>query len=345
MGEIEALVRGRSSMYERVLVELALLPGGRPWRIWFGCFRFLCEEEPAPEEETYDYGTFRLVRWITSVNEALDALRSATVGKALTLRDLHDVGSEGSWGSQTFATSGSGYGHLPTDWPTTLWEYSLSDANLTFPNKPLVCLGQVPIYPNAKEAVRNFFGFHELEYFDIRASIQVLIPDFRARIGQLRLGGKRTTTRLDVRKAPLSDLVLKLYCRTKQGVVQSGDLSPLDNEVVYDIPDNPMEVLACLMVKEKNELLDWKQADLRYPHRHKGVIIEQPQEVLGEIILRGETDKDLMGTIVAAYLSKMVGSEQDDFKAMFKQVMNAMAMIEKEAFIYQQKRSSYLSDP
>jgi hypothetical protein len=312
MKEIKALVDNRGSMYDRVLVELALLKRFQPWRIWFGCFRFLCEEETTPEKVSYDYETLFLTRRVFSVGEVLDALSTAMRSKVLHLRGLAEICLEGNWGPREFSTSDSPSGYLPVDWPTTRWEFSLHhDQSLYLPDRPLAQLGRVPLYPDAKEAIRDFFRFRELDYFDISTILIVMLPDFRGKIKELRIGGKRIKIRLDVRKARPNDLIVKLYCRTGRETIQSGDLTPSNNEVAYDIPDNPIRVLACLMLKTANELIDWKEVDLRYPRRKEGVIIEQPEEFLRETILRGESDtvehkellpqnpKELMETIVA----------------------------------------------
>ena len=156
------------------------------------------------------------------------------------------------------------------------------------PNGPFAKIDQ-PLFDSPQTALRTLFGF-ETGYFPWRGGVLIALPNYSARIEQIRLGPKRATVKVAIRP-PLSysDLTLKAYFESPLAVQQK-ESDVVGDETVFETEFSPFLYLIYLFSKKTREVLDFRRFGAGWSGL-KDVIVETTPENIEQIISHGESNE------------------------------------------------------
>lgn len=284
------IIEKRKETFGKVLVGLAVSRNeDNELRVCFGLVNFLGKGEAPPEETTYDYDGFILTRKLVEVSEALNFIRSIFENEVLKFNGLEEIPLKTRLSEMNFIQSRSRYGYISSVWPM-LYAYGDIDNSIRgqIPHHSLSKL-ELPLFPSGTEAINVFFELHlPKDWYSLERRIEFLVPDYRARIKNLRLAGNRITVEVETKKIAHTDVVAKFYCKTENKSYTSGDLPLEDGRAIYVTDDEPVQVEAHILSAMDGERIDRRRFDYQYPSREEGIIIENIEVQLLDIIDKGE---------------------------------------------------------
>lgn len=289
LDEIFDTIEKRKKTFGKALVGLAFSRDENELKVSFGVVKFLEKGETPPEETAYDYGNFILTKKPVEVSEAVKFIRSIFENEVLKFDGWPEIPLNVYLSESRFIHSSSRYGYISSVWPT-LYAYGRIDDSTKgdIPNDSLSKLG-LPLFPNGTEAISVFLElFVPEDWYRLESHIEFLVPDYRARIKNLRLGGNRVTVEVETRKIEPAGVLAKFYCRAESGSYTSGDMPLEDGYVTYVTKDEPFQVEAHILSVKDGESIDRRKFDYRYPSREEGITIENIEVQLLDMIDKGE---------------------------------------------------------
>lgn len=288
--EIFEIIEKRKETFGKVVVGLALLKNEKnELCVCFGLVKFLRKGETPFQETMYDYGNFILSKKCVETPEALDLIHSIWENQVFKLDGWPEIPLKIHMTELRFIQSRGRYGYVSSEWPM-MYAYGSIDHSTCgkIPQDSLLKLG-LPLFPNGVEAINSFFELHLREdWHTLERRIELRIPDYRARIKNLRLAGNRVTVEVETKQAAQKDVLVKFYCRSENESYMSGDL-PLEDGCANYVTDNePIEVEAHILSAVDGESIDRRKFDYRYPSREEGIILEEIEAQLLDTINKGE---------------------------------------------------------
>ena len=280
-------IEKRKQTFGKVLVGLAFSRDNKnELRVCFGLVNFLEKGETPFEEITYDYGDFVLTKRLVEVQDALNLIRSIFENQVLKFDRWPEIPMNGSLDEIQFVHSREQYGYSSSEWPR-LFTYVSIDGNIRgrIPQRSLSKLG-LPLFPNGNEAIGIFLDLDVQGSLDNR--IELLIPDYRARIKNLRLDGNKVTVEVKNREIAPKDVLAKFYCKSKNRSYTSEDIPLEAGRASFVIGDEPLQVEAHIFSTLDSNIIDGIKFDYRNPSREEGIIIENIETQLLDIIGKGE---------------------------------------------------------
>ena len=275
--EIFEIIEKRKETFGKVLVGLAFLKNEKnELRVCFGLVKFLSKGETPFQETTYDYGSFILSKKCVEIPAAVDLVRSIFENQTFKLHGWPEIPIKVHSSEMRFIKSRGRYGPVSSEW-SMMYAYGTIDDSTRgkIPYDPLLKLG-LPLFPNGAEAIDSFLELHRPEDWDtLESRIELRIPDYRARIKNLRLAGNRVTVEVETKQAAQKDVLAKFYCKSEKKTYTSGDLPLEDGRVNYVTDDEPTQVEAHVLSAIDGEGIDRREFDYRYPEREEGIIIEE----------------------------------------------------------------------
>lgn len=258
-------------------------------RLSFGYLHFLRKNQNQLENKTYDYGNFVLTKRTVGTTVAVDLLHSIFESQALTFEDWQPIPLMVHLAEVTSLQSNRRYWYVSSEWPM-LYAYCQIDNSVrgNIPSDALSKLG-LPLFPNGNEAINVFFGLHlAQDWSSLESRIELLVPDYRARIKNLRLAGNRITLDVEVGEIPEEDVRAKFYCKDEKGSCTSEDLPLKSGQVSFVTENEPLQVEAHILSVLDGKSIDKKGFDYRYPSKEEGIVLENIETQLIDIIAKGE---------------------------------------------------------
>ncbi|MGA2768565.1 MAG: ATP-binding protein [Candidatus Bathyarchaeia archaeon] len=291
LDELFRVIKKREATYGEAVVSLALSKNEKgEGRLCFGQIRFLGKDARAKGMQ-YDYGNFDLIRKSTEVKEVLDIMSSIFEKQALKIDDWPEIPLKIQMTETRFLQSRSRYGYASDEWPT-LYAYGMIDDTTkgTFPQGSLSRLG-LPLFPNSTEATNVFFELNlPKDWYTLDNRFSLFLPDYRARIKNLRLTGKETTIEVENKEIAETNLRAKFFCRTEKRSYCSDDV-PLENGCAsFSSDEEPFSVEAHIISTLEGDSIDSRNFDYRYTSQQEGVVIENSDAQLFDMISRGENE-------------------------------------------------------
>jgi len=114
------------------------------------------------------------------------------------------------------------------------------------------------------------------------------VPDYRARIKNLRLAVNKVTVEVETKEIAPADVLAKFYCKSENKSYMSEDLPLKAGFASFITEDEPFQVEAHILSALDGETIDQRKFDYRYPSREEGIIIENIEAQLLDIIDKGE---------------------------------------------------------
>lgn len=290
LDEMFNVIQKRNETFGSVLVGLAFSKDEKDeLRVCFGTVKFLEKGETPPRVTTYDYGDFVLTKKSVSVSRAIVFIRSIFENQLLKFNGWPEIPLKIYLSEQRFIQSSGRYGYVLSAWPMLYSYCRIDDKNRgKIPQDSLSKLG-LPLFPNGVEALSAFLELSIPEdWYTLENRIEFRVPDYRARIKNLRLGGKRATVEVETNKIAHTDVRAKFFCKTENRSFTSEDLPLKDGRASYATDDEPFQIEAHILSAIDGESIDRRGFDYRYPSRDEGIIIENIEAQLLDVISKGE---------------------------------------------------------
>jgi len=288
--KVFGIIEKRKVTFGKVFVGLAFSRNDKnELRVCFGLVNFLGKGDASPKEVTYDYGNFVLTRKLVEVPDALNLIRSIFEHQILKLNGWPEIPLKAGLYESRFVESRSRYGYVSSEWPIQYASARIhDDSRGSFPQDSLVKLG-LPLFPNGMEATSVFLELHLPEGWGrLENCVELLVPDYRARIKNLRLAGNRVTVEVETKEIAHTDVLAKFYCKCENKSYISQDLPLEAGHVDFVADEEPLQIEAHIISALDGEAIDKREFDYRYPSRQVGVTIENIGAQLIDIIDKGE---------------------------------------------------------
>ncbi|MCW4006806.1 MAG: ATP-binding protein [Candidatus Bathyarchaeota archaeon] len=286
-------IEHRKNNYGQVMTAFALSKDEKEeWKVNFGRISFLWRGEKKHINEKLDYGNFVLIKNFIDIPESITLLRSIFEKNALKICNFQETPVKASFGHTEVLPSGRRYGYTLPYWPTLYIESSISsETNRIIPQKPLSKIG-LPLFPNGTDAIEGFFDLTLPEdgWRNVDNRIEILIPDFRARIKKLQLSGNRIKIVVETQEIAEKELRAKVYCRGENQSVNSGDLSFQGTTTEFRSEIEPSVVEVHIMSAIEGDSIDQRSFNYRYSIFEEDIYVENTQEQIVEMINRGENE-------------------------------------------------------
>ena len=291
LNEIVETIEKRESTFSNAVIGLALSRNEKcEWRLGFGLLSFLGKGETA-EERKYDYDSFVLIKKAIKIPDAIKLLRSIFETQTMKLDDYPEIPLKASISELRPFPSHTRYGYVLSDWPM-LYAYARIDDSTkgAISSEPLSKLG-LPLYPSGLEAINAFLGLKlPKDWYTLESRIELHIPDYRARLQSLRLAGNQITVEVETKEIDQTDLRAKFYCRGEDKSFASDDVSLKNGQASFVAEEEPFFVEAHILSTLDGGSIDSRKFDYRYPSKEPGVIIENTDIQLLDMISKGENE-------------------------------------------------------
>lgn len=309
VSEICSQIEAQAENYSSALVQLVLVLKEDEYSLHSGVITFL-EIDDKTEDEQRDYGMLVLMQKRLEPTSICRVLNDMIENQMLTIAGLPHFEAKGNFpGNLRFIPSGSRTGYLKSEWPAKYIEYSLGERP-SLPHEPLFSL-KFPIYPDGNKAV--------IDYLNLRSSsspnsILIHIPDYRVRITDLNISGKKISFNIEPNNISADELVAMFYAEYESHTFPkefeamfSPNLHFRDNLVEYEFEHEYKYILAAVLNGKTGEILDHRRYSFDWPSQ-EGITIERDEIEISEMIRRGENlsvefkqeiDQEFLETVVA----------------------------------------------
>lgn len=277
--EITDIISTRQQYYGKVLVGIALSHNdAKELRLRYGLIHFLRKGEN-PEEQTYDYDNFVLLKRVRKIPEVITLLEMIAKEQHIKVDKFPRMPLPGRLKEPRSALPFTRYGYFHTKWSSYYAYYSIRDDELgRMPQEPLV-KRELPGYPDGYEAIRSTFGLpSQADRLDGR--IELIIPDYRARIHELSLTSNKILLKVELGELATRDLVVKIFCRTSDSVVHTPkELLVSDYECVYEVDGELLWGETYLVSVKDEDRIDSVRFDFRFTRHDPRIRFEEMETV------------------------------------------------------------------
>jgi len=253
---------------------------------------YLQDESEEDENKVFNYDNFIIIKKYVSIENSITFINNIFKDEQIRLVELENISIDIKCKIQTdiYVYSISHYGYKKCDWPYLYISAEYIDQSQGRIPRDLKTNLELPIYPSGEEALLDIFelGFPE-GWSVVTNRIEFIIPDYRARIKNVILTG--TTVKVNVENLSIKseDITSKYFCRTESRIFTSGNIPLTENSSSFSIDDTPILIEAQIFDSIRNEMIDKRSFDYQYPGSYSGVIFEDQEIQILEMIDNGET--------------------------------------------------------
>ena len=286
--DLKKISNQSSSHYQNALVRLAINTLSDERNLLFGRIDFLFKDDKVPEEICRDYENFSILQYCIPIDKVPDFILDLGSGKKISnhlIKNLHND-FNGNWSIRE-STSNKSYGHVKCQYPFThymvrLWSTQSHDSNF-----PVVGKNLGP-YPNISKAIIDLLDLNQSRYdgWLNEADLVIVVPDYRARIKKMKIKKKKIQLQIESKFLDENNLCAQFYIDGRKE-----SLFPILKGIIeVDSPEDPNEILALVLEKQTNELLDYIEYTVRWSDSEESIEKEIPEDIVLEWINRGEND-------------------------------------------------------
>jgi hypothetical protein len=261
---------------------------------------------------TADYGSLLLKRAQLSMEEGTELVSQLYGGAQLALEELTSYSPmSGQYPPVTFLSSRSPFYGFNREWPLHYSEFAVPNNARAGPIGSVLAKPNLPLYPTSGEAIREFFrlGGGRNWTFNDYGKLHVIIPDYRARIEEFKIGYHRVSLRVTAGTSDPDILRCKMYLEDPTTSASTVDMKLDDGVACVEPPFDPTRVLAVLMDGRDGTVIDQRDWFPGYVYPAYAQV-ERPEQQIRDLIAAGEgkriefkaalTDRDdFLETVVA----------------------------------------------
>lgn len=238
------------------------------------------------KEVSVDYGPLKILRIGLDVDEVAVVLENIIMNGFFQVREESPIYIEANLGQEQFIHSDNPFNAI--NWPLTKFTGTLFYDRRNIPNE-LPIRVELPFFPTVDSALSHYLEL-EGEVLGRVDGLEVIIPDYRARIKALHLSGTRIIHEIETGVVDEESLMLKLYVTGKRKSQSVNDLKVKDGFAACEIDFEPECVNSILMSVKDGDIIDRKLYS-SFSLFSKEVIIDDEEAHLKQIIQNGENFK------------------------------------------------------
>jgi hypothetical protein len=237
-----------------------------------------------------DYGDIVLGERFLSIEEGSDIisriLSDESERRQLTIKDYGEFPILNQ-GRPSFLPSKRRWGWVRSEYPVRLCDVRVIDSRASQEwNLELMKVG-LPYYPNLNDAIIDFFGL-SVQNVSSYGTIYLVVPDYRARIENLKLSFSKAEVKLSYPEMPLENLLLKVFAKADSTMISLPDIQPMSDSISFDIGFQP-DFLFVVMVSREDEMKVDSKEFAKWIDQSEGVVIERPEEEIFSLTRIGES--------------------------------------------------------
>ncbi len=287
--EIQQIIEDRESTFSKVFFGIALRKVDEISVIG-GVIRFLSKDDPIPEEAKYDYGTLLIVLKALDVKKTVDLIKDIVEHQHFKVDPENEIRLKATLSRPVFVRSSVRFcGPVSHDWPKTCCRVKIDEGSGGTDSRRLLTTLDLPYFPTEYDAIVKLLGFDPSGHRDrLEDVIQIVVPDFRAKITKFRIGGEQITVEVETGTMNDKDLRAKLYVKSETEIDTSENLVVKDGQAVFETSIDPEEVDAIVISLHDNNTIDRKRVRLGASAAQEGVVFEKTEDWLMQMIEGGE---------------------------------------------------------
>jgi len=290
--KIVMLLNQRREFYGPVIVKSALVKERETWKNALTKIEILYKDQKSQLELSYNYGNFIISETSLNIDELISLVENLIMNRTLTIKNCPTVQVEGEFSYSSFLDYlSSGDDVFKLQWPADgfLFEAS-SNFKPNLSSGRLVSVG-APLFPSSHEAVRIWTVVDVSRSSYYNGAIVILLPNYKAKIEEIRLSPKLLTVKAIGRELNTADIMGKVYCeKLGQDVIQQ-DIYFEGSTVTIPLNFVPDHWYVCILSKETGEVLDFREIRAYWSSLPPGVVLELSPADIEEIIRRGESER------------------------------------------------------
>jgi hypothetical protein len=262
-----------------------------PHRVIVGQIRNLDQKEIL--DASWDYDHISFVRWAETKQKALETISTAINEKVLRLPNNETVALPGSLETHSneehyYHPSRQKWGTVSSLWPRYDFNYGVDQSNLSIPRGHLVSKS-LPLFLEWWEAATDLLNLNcKPESLQGIHILTFTIYDYRARIEEVVISGKRIKVIVKTRNIQPLQIQAKIFCRDEKHMTSSKNLPIKGGFATFKPSFEPTIVGVVILSKSKGEIIDSREINLRWKGSNEGVRFETSESQLSEILSRGE---------------------------------------------------------
>ena len=210
-------------------------------------------------DNSLDYGDLVYLESTVSLDELDDLIEHLAaaapvqlVGRSVRMVDDGGAGARNLFRPKEFVNDSHYW--MKSEWPANLYVYEGLRRRRGFPHGRLVSADK-PLYPDAYHLVAHRMGADLRVNNALLGSVLLLLPNYQARISEVRIGTKRISVAIDIGVGQLSSMVGKVFATSGAQVFHT-DVRFRDHREVVELLLAPDELEVSLLNKDDGEVLD-----------------------------------------------------------------------------------------
>jgi len=243
--------------------------------------------KPAKE---VDYGQLYMKRSTLSLEEGTKLLVELYESKPLSLADLAPF-APFSLQSQpaSFVPSDSQYGTYIRPWPMHISEWIVDNKIRGNVIQSVLAKAKLPLYPSSSEAIRGFFTLGAGRYwtFSEYGKLGIIVPDYRARIGPIKISYKQVSMTTVIGDIKPTDLRFKVYADDSTQSETSDDLELKEGSAQFSTSFDPGRIVLVLLDAKDESMIDMRTWQPGYANAGN-VSVERPEQQIRDLVAAGE---------------------------------------------------------
>lgn len=289
------LLEERLSQYSKCEMTFSLTKVNNEYRIYNGAIIFFHAKDVTKDKARLIYNDLVLDRQFVSAEEGNKVVNRLVNEGKLTLADFGEINLEAngindvSGRNYTPAYQPFGYAYSRFEWPCRRIDYNIKTTIADFNNLEIVSV-ENPLYPSVGYAIADFMngGYPNNP---IQQKIEIIIPDYRARIMKAVMLDDKVKFEIEERETKIDNLMFKYFIESRSGY-KSGQSEIVNGNAIVEYPENLTFLEAVIIDVSKNEAIDTKYI---YPFRLEPwqEITEQSYTSLIDKVRSGKENKNL----------------------------------------------------
>ena len=286
--KLHDLINQFSNQYGMACIKCAIIKSDKLY-LYLADITILHKNDTPVKEEIQEYDDIILAVIPITLDELNLLVKNLESGQ-IDLKSLGVINAENTLDDRhDFVPSCTHYNGYYYDWPCCCLRASLTNQK-SFPemNNPMVKIG-LPSYPSGFEACHAFFQHKNASTQYNPVCINFLIPDYRARINNLKIDGKSISVSVDSKEQTINDLIVKISCKKRDsGYKHSKDLRFGYDALEFSTDVIPDEVFSYLLDSADGKIMDSK---IFGPYSQSDCItVTTSSDSLNAMIIKGENE-------------------------------------------------------
>jgi len=290
--ELLALWDKRSGLYGKVVFGSAVASGrDNKWRNVTSFLLPMHKVEVRSIGVDADYGNFRIVEGLLSLEEAKTVLSNVVDKDSLCFPGLPEIEIQASLhpSSPTYFHH-SGDRRFPLVFPYREFNFSV-EQEFKGDSHELLYATSLPFFPSGVAAIESYLSTRLGDNSQYSGILSVLAPDYRGKLHKVRIGTNSIQVEiLCLAGSSEKDLIGKLFVRYYSGISITTDLNFTDCKASAEIRDFPRDLDVVLLSRKDGELVDRRTYLAGSHYVVEGVIIEAPEQDIEQMIQLGESE-------------------------------------------------------